>query len=624
MEMRATRAAGWCLLPALGLVLVLLGCGKDKPKTKDNDVDPIDPKEENKEKEFKGPFLFEDVSKDAGIKHEFLNGEEAGHLSIVESLGGGIGLIDYDRDGLLDVFVSGGGVFEKNAPKPEVAGKDIRPYFHDGKVFGRPCKLYRNLGNFRFQNVSEQVLQLKGDWPFNHGFTVGDYDNDGWPDVLVTGYTRVILFHNEPDAKDPKQRQLVDVTESAGLSGVPWSSSAAWADLDGDGLTDLFILCYVDWSFKNHPPSNYDGKTADVCPPKMFKGIPDRVFRNVGKGKFEDVSKQAGIAQGGIECDKGLGLIIADLNLDGKPDIYVANDTVDNFLYFNQSKPGKIALLERAVSSGTAKDDRGLPNGSMGVDVGDPDRRGLPSLFVTNFEGEKHAFYYNEWNDTATPDTHLFTHRSNQARITAIGNVYVAWGTGFVDVMNRGWEDLIIINGHVIRYPTSPGQARFQRSNILRNEGDGTFENISEQGGSFFKEQHMGRGVALGDLDNDGWCDMIVSRIGAPPAVLKNIAPRGNHWLGVQLMGKDRRDVTGARVSVKNADATQWRFEKQGGSYASARDPRHLFGLGKQAGAATVTVYWPDGSKQEYEDLKTDCYYRIVHGAAKPEPVTQP
>src|SRR5262249_30426519 len=254
---------------------------------------------------------------------------------------------------------------------------------------------------------------------YTHGAAVADYDRDGSPDLLVTGWGRVALLHNEPDGKGG--RRFVDVTDKAGLKDDGWSSSAASADLHGDGFVDLSVCHYVDWSFSNNPVCTYDGKTRDVCPPKQFTALPHKVFRNNADGTFSDVSKAAGLRMPRTEQDyaqltflnddakkrlkeadkareygKGLGVLIADVNGDGKPDIYVANDTVDNFLYMNRSVPGKIQLEEIGLAAGVARDDRGAPNGSMGVDVGDPDGCLRPSIWVVNYEAEMHAMYHNE------------------------------------------------------------------------------------------------------------------------------------------------------------------------------------------------------------------------------------
>jgi hypothetical protein len=549
-----------------------------------------------------GPPLFRDITKTSGIDFTYRNGEEPGHLAILESLGGGVGVIDFDGDGLLDLFLVGGG---------EYTGPDKKI------IAGRPCKLYRNLGGGKFKDVTREVGldRLAGEqpWFYTHGVAVGDYDRDGWPDLLVTGWGRVVLFHNVPvDPRDPsKGRRFEDVTEKAGLGkGITWATSAGWADLDGDGYPDLYICQYVNWSWANHPSCTYDGKTHDVCPPKNFSGLEHKVFLNKAGRTFEDVSATVGLAKGGPDSSKGLGVLIVDVNGDGKPDVYVANDTVDKFLYLNRSTPGKILFEEMAMKTGVARDDRGSPNGSMGLDAGDYDGRGLPSLWVTNYENELHALYQNQCKGN-----HLwFSFQTTAAGIAAIGQKYVGWGTSFIDFDLDGWEDIFVSNGHAIRYPTGVGVTRRQKPIYLHNLGGGKFVSSPRRLGEYGESEHLGRGVGFIDLDNDGKVDVVLNHMNEPVTVLHNIAPEGNHWLGVQLVGKDHADVVGARVVLAAGDRQQTRFAKGGGSYASSSDRRLVYGLGKTNKVERVTVIWPNGDKQEWTGLAIDHYHRLVQG----------
>ncbi|HEV3082328.1 MAG TPA: sigma-70 family RNA polymerase sigma factor [Gemmataceae bacterium] len=546
--------------------------------------------------------LYRDISEQCGINFTYRNGEEADHYAILEALGGGIALIDYDSDGLLDIFITGGGSFE---------GQEIK---------GRGNRLYKNLGNGTFRDVTREV-GLDQPLFYSHGCAVADYDCDGWPDLLVTGWGRMALYHNEPDGKGG--RHFKEVTFKAGLPEGLWTTSAAWADLDGDGYPDLYVCQYVNWSFANHPLCSGYRTTIprDICPPKSFTGLPHKLFRNNGDGTFTDVSKEAGLRphtgdpSRDSQCGKGLGVVIADVDGDGKPDIYVANDTVDNFLYLNRSVPGKIRLQDAALASGVARDDRGVPNGSMGVDCGDYDGSGRPSLWVTNYENEMHALYRNQGRG-------VFLFSSPASGIAAIGQRFVGFGTGFLDVDNDGWPDIFIANGHVIRHPREAG--RRQRPVLLRNR-NGRFVDITPQGGPYFRTEHLGRGVAIGDLDNDGRPDLIISHINEPVAVLRNQADAGNHWLGIVLEGKKRRDVVGARIVVEIGDRRLTCFAKGGGSYLSSSDRRHLFGLGKVERIDRITVYWPplDGEpayEQQWngERLRLDRYWRLQEGTPQP------
>ncbi len=583
----------------ISLVLAL-GCSQqNQPVT-------IPSMKTDSEPEVVGPPVFEEITATSGVNFTYRNGEDtANHLSILESLGGGAGVFDYDGDGLLDIFLPGGGGF---------AGADKKD------IVGFPSKLYRNLGMGKFEDVTARVGldKLAGGkpWFYTHAMAVGDYDRDGWPDLLVTGWGAVALFHNVPvDPKDPsKGRRFEDVTAKAGLgTGITWATSAAFADLDGDGYPDLYICQYVDWSWKKHPSCSYDGKTPDVCPPRHFDGLPHKLYHNTGKGQFVDVSKEAGLSQGGPNESKGLGCLIVDIDGDGKPDIYVANDTVDNFLYINKSKPGKLLFEEHGLLSGAGRDERGSPNGSMGVDAGDPDHAGKPSLWVTNYENELHSLYRND----CKPGRPSFQHRTSASGIAAIGQRYVGWGTAFLDVDLDGWEDLFISNGHAIRYPTGKESSRKQQPVLLRNDA-GKFRIASKDIGEYYKTAHLGRGVAFGDLDNDGRIDLVLAPTNEPVAILRGIGGKDNHWLGVQLLGKDHACVIGAKVVFETKGLRQTRFAKGGGSYASAKDPRLQFGLGKEK-TGRLIVTWRDGSEQIFEGVEADRYYRITQGQPKLE-----
>ncbi len=553
------------------------------------------------DEELAGPPLFQDVTAASGIRFTYRNGEEANHLAILESLGGGVGLIDFDGDGLLDVFLPGGGHY---------AGKDRK------EIVGHPCKLYRNLGKGRFQDVTApaNLEKLAGGrpWFYTHGVAVGDYDRDGWPDLLVTGWKGVALFRNVPvDPADPKKgRRFEDVTAAAGLAqGIDWATSAAFGDLDGDGYPDLYVCQYVDWSWQKHPRCYYDGKTPDVCPPRQFSGLAHKLYRNTGQGTFVDVSRQAGLLPGGPNQSKGLGVLLVDVDGDGKPDIYVTNDTVPKFLYLNRSKRGQLRFEEYGVVSGSATDDQGTANGSMGVDAGDPYRTGKPTLWVTNYEHELHGLYRNE----CRPGRPFFQFRTSASGIAAIGQKYVGWGTAFLDADLDGWEDLFVVNGHAIRYPTGKESSRKQQPVLLLGQGEGKFRIASGRIGDYQRTPRLARGVGFGDLDNDGRTDLVISHVNEAVTLLRGVGGRGNHWLGVRLVGKGHACVVGARAVLTAGGQRQTRFAKGGGSYLSSGDRRLLFGLGQET-KGRLTVTWPDGSEQSFEDLAVDRYHRIVQG----------
>jgi hypothetical protein len=563
---------------------VLLGCSvnhADPHLQPDESSIPID--------------IFTDRTPGSGIDFICRNGEEAGHYAILESLGGGVALLDYDGDGLLDIFLTGGGYFD---------GPDKK------QIKGHPCKLYKNLGNFQFKDVTvEGGLDIP--WFYTHGCAVADYDNDGWPDLLVTGWGRLALFHNEPNGKGG--RHFVEVTKQAGLNDTLWSTSAAWADLDGDGFPDLYVCHYVDWSFANHPSCTYEGK-KNICTPRLFKALPHVLYKNNGNGTFTDVSKQAGILEPhALEHGKALGVIIADFDEDGRPDIYVTDDNSDSLLYLNQ---GGMKFKEAGLERGVAQDDSGRANASMGVDAADYDGCGHLSLFVTNFQREVHALYRNRGHGD-------FAYASRRTGIASlVGLVYVGWGTGFIDYDRDGAEDIFFTNGHTMLDPP-PNESLRQKPVLLRNlrkpgdkPHDVKFENVSGSAGPFFQTPRRGRGAAFGDLDNDGKIDIVISHLNEPAALLQSTLDNGNHWLGIELVGNPYRDAVGAVLNLEVGNQKLLRAIKGGGSYLSASDRRVIFGLGKAEKVGRLTVSWPSGEPrtQSWDNLETDRYHRLTQG----------
>jgi hypothetical protein len=572
-----------CLTAVAAAIALVVACTPNAP--------PAPPPALPTSEEPAGPPPFADVTATSGIAFTYRNGEDAEHFAIIESLGGGVALFDYDGDGLLDIFLPGGG------------------YYDGKKVLGHPCKLFRNRGDFKFEDVSATVGLDKVKFQYSHGAAAFDYDCDGWPDLLVTGYNRLVLLRNESDGKGGCR--FVDVTKAAKLDDALWSTSAAWGDLDGDGYPEIYVCHYGDWGFDtNHPiDCMYDGKTRDVCQPRRFKPLPHTLYHNNCDGTFTDVSERVKLRKDG----KGIGVVFVDVNNDAKPDIYVANDTDDNFLYMNRSAGRGLAFEEISLTASVARDDRGTANGSMGIDAGDFNRSGWASLIVTNYENELPALYKNGGDKTAV----RFTFDTLRSGVGVIGGSYVSWGTGFFDHDNDGWEDLLIVSGHAIRFPTKID--RRQRPVLLHNQS-GKFKPAVSTGWAYIGQPHNARGAAFGDLDNDGKLDVVVSHLNEPVVVLKNVAPTtGRNWVGVRLLGQKGADVVGARVVLESAGGRQTRFVKGGGSYGSTRDPRLHFGLGADTKIDKVTVYWPSGKSQEVAGLEPGAYWELTEGEAQPK-----
>jgi hypothetical protein len=541
--------------------------------------------------------LFRDMTASSGLHFQFRNGEDANRFAILESLGGGVALLDYDRDGLLDIFVTGGGHFGPGE-----------------QIVGHPNRLYRNEGNWRFRDVTAEAgLPVAGSLFYSCGCAAGDFDGDGWPDLLVTGYGRMALYRNN-------RGKFEDVTERAGLRAsepvsapVHWSTGCAWGDVNGDGRPDLLVVHYVDWSLRNNPACQGDDKRQDVCPPSRFQPLPHRLYMNNGDGTFRDASREAGLKPGA-----GLGVLLVDVDDDGRPDIYIANDGGGNFLYLNR---GRHPWDEVGLPSGTSCDETGQPGGSMGVDAAAYDGSDRFSIFVTNFFGQTHFLFRNLGRAT-------FQNVSRAAGITAIGMKYVGFGTSFVDFDNDGMEDMVISNGHVLRFPNPP-QTPPQKPVLLRNArrwsdepGACRFEDVTAHGGPYFRAPHRGRGLAAGDLDNDGNVDVVISHCNEPVALLRNQADNRNHWLGVHLTGLHNREVVGAKITLEADGKKLVRAIKGGGSYLSSSDRRVVFGLGGVTKVTRLNVRWPWGKSQSWNGpLDVDRYWLLEEGKAEPTPL---
>lgn len=515
---------------------------------------------------------FVDRAAAGGIHFSYQNGEESDQFTMVETLGGGIALFDFDGDGRLDLFAAGGGRIDV------------------GKLSGRAPACFRNEGHWRFDDVTRPA-GLSVAVRYSHGVAVADYNHDGFPDVLVTGYGGLLLFQNQGDGT------FVEAAEAAALTDALWSTSAAWGDLNGDGNLDLYVVHYVDWSWKKHPVCKTpDGKHREVCTPRFFNGLPDILYFGNGDGTFRDGSQSAGLRRDG----KGLGVLLADVDLDGRPDIYVANDTVPNFLYLNQ---GGGRFVENGGLSGAATNEDAGADGSMGCDLGDFNLDGRPDLWVSNYAGEDFALYRGG-------ERSFFTHVSRFAGIGALRRQFVGWGTVFFDFDRDGDEDLFVANGHVLRRPVTA--ARLQPPVLLENQDAKRLVNVASLAGEYFSSPHMGRGVAAGDIDNDGDLDLAVSHINEPVALLSNESKPQGGWVSLRLIGTNSsRDPVGAVLFLETSEGRQMRQVKGGGSYASTSDPRVFFGLGSST-IRKLEIRWPSGKTQVIEAIAPNRFHTII------------
>lgn len=481
--------------------------------------------------------------------------EAAGRYSIVESLGGGVAVFDFDGDRRLDLWFPGGGRF--SGPT---------------SMEGLPHRLLRGASPPGVFHDVADVARLSLGKPFNHGVAVADADNDGFADVLVTGYTGLQFFQNQGDGTFVEHSAEADLTDNL------WSASAGWGDLNGDGQLDLYVPHYVDWSFENDPTC-VDTSTGkrDVCPPRRFGPLPDVLYVSDGEGAYRDAGAEAGLRSDG----KGLGVVLADVDMDGDLDLYVTNDTVENFLYLNE---GDGKLTDASVVSGSAYDDLGGPDGSMGVALFDFDADGLPDLFVTNFEDQVTALYRNQGNA-------VFRHQSQRQGLAAVGEMFVGWGIVPADFDLDGDEDLAIVNGHIERTSDTAAQVP-----VLFENRKSSFVNVAPQVGPYFREPHHGRGLASGDFDADGRVDLVAANAGEPAALLWNRTQTEGGSLRLRLIGTTSpRWPVGAVARLIAGDKTQSRRVIGGGSYASTSEPILQFGFPAEATDLTVEVDWPSG-----------------------------
>ena len=526
------------------------------------------------------PGNFVDATAASGIQFQAV----ASHTSkkyLMETMGSGVALFDYDNDGLLDVF------FVNGAPLADPTAKGTVPQKAGEKDWNR---LYHQRKNGTFEDVTVKAgLQGVG---YGMGVAVGDYDNDGFEDLYVTAYGGNRLYHNNGNGT------FTDVTEKSGTAGSGWSTSAAWVDLDNDGLLDLVVLRYLDWDFDDIYCGEHREGYRSYCHPDVFKAIPPLVYHNDGNGHFTEVSGKIGMNLPG----KGLGVAIADFDRDGHTDVAIANDSMLEFLYHNK---GDGTFEEQGLASEIAVDGDGRTYAGMGIDFQDYNNDGLPDLVITNLANQKYALYRNNGDGSFSYDTYL-------SGIGGMTLLHSGWGIHFLDYDNDGLKDLLIAQGHDLdTIELSSPQVHYREPMLLaRNTGKG-FVDVSAQSGAVFQEPWVARGMAVGDIDNDGRIDAAVTTNGGPAHLLHNQIVTSNHWLTVALTGhRSNRDGIGAEIKLTTARGSQWVTVTTSGGYLSANDKRAYFGLGADT-SASLEIRWPSGVLQHLDNVHADQIVKI-------------
>jgi len=556
-----------------------------------------------------GTAVFQDVAAKAGLGAWTHKMGTPSKSVILETVGSGVALLDYDNDGWLDIYLVNGSTAEAL----------------DGKAPAPHAALFHNNHDGTFTDVAVKAGAANDRWGF--GAVAGDYDNDGWPDIYVSNFGKNRLLHNNHDGT------FTDVAEKAGVALGNWSTGATWGDYDGDGRLDLFVPGYVHFNPSDLPKGttaaaavpfcNFRGVNV-MCGPRGLKGEPDHLFHNNGDGTFSDVSVKAGVAD--VHAYYGLASLFVDVNNDGKPDLVVANDSTPNYLYLNK---GDGTFEDASYASGYALNETGRETASMGIAAGDYTHNGLINLYNTTFSDDYKVLYRNDGDAN-------FTDISYQAGIAEVTVPFLGWGTSFFDYDNDGWLDLFTVNGHV--YPAVDQQnwgTSFAQRPLLFHNVRGKLSIMPPVEGSGLAKVASSRGMAYGDLFNNGQIDVVINNLDAPPTLLRNVmstpgvgstesaAPHVlNHWIEFRLTGGPRspRDATGTQMFVTANGFRQRADVIAGGSFASSPDPRLHFGLGQAAKIDRVEIHWPDGTKQEVAPPPgLNAIYSVLEGgAAKP------
>ena len=522
---------------------------------------------------------YQDITSTSGVNFRNANSPTS-QKYLIETMGGGVAFLDFDQDGWQDLFFVNGAKIhdgQKNSDPPDKSGPE---YWN---------RLYRNNRDGTLTDVTERA-GVKGSG-YGMGVAVGDYDNDGYPDLYVTSYGESTLYHNN------RNGTFTDVSAKSGVHTTGWTTSAGFFDYDNDGKLDLFVLRYLDWTFaSNVYCGSKEAAGRAYCHPDNFSPVANYLFHNNADGTFTNVSDKSRI---GASKGKGLGLAFADFNQDGRMDVSVANDSFQQFLFLNN---GDGTFTENAVPAGVGFTDDGKTFAGMGTDAADVDDDGFPDIVTSALSNESYAYFHNNGDGT-------FIYQTQSSGLGEITRLFAGWGLRIFDFNNEGRKGLFLANGHVmdnIRL-TMPHLQYEQQPLLLRQVGS-RFVNVSPQAGPVFQKVWASRGAAVGDLNNDGYLDIAVSNCGGPAYVLRNDGRSGNHWLGVRLIGRrSNRDGIGAHIQLTGSSGkVQHQMVTRTASYLSAQDPRVFFGIGQDKEVRGIQVTWPGGSKQQIANPKPD------------------
>lgn len=528
---------------------------------------------------------FETVASLSGVNFSYRNGDEAQRMTLLETLGGGAGVIDYDGDGDQDLFFTGGGTISQTT----------------GSVLGLPPSLWENLGGFNFRRV-DGPAGFHGSRLYSHSCAVSDFNRDGFSDLVVAGYGGVLLYLNLGDGT------FSEIAKLSGLSAEGWCTALAWSDFDRDGLNDLFIARYVDWTLATNRICESPLEHAkQACGPMSYSSTTSLLFKNLGDGSFQDVTAKEGL----LKKANSLGVVAADFSGDGRSEYYVASDLTENLYYVPAEQGG---FDERSQMAGVATNDIGNPEGSMGIAVGDYDGNGLPDLFVTNFEGEDNSLYRNLGKG-------MFLHVSNPTGLFGLSRMKVGFGTMLTDFDGDGWPDIFVANGHVNAHGGRSGYR--QSPQLIRNQAGRRFEDVSTQGGPYFNREHHGRGVVVADLNDDGAPDVVVVHQNDPVEILRN-RRLPSRYVSLRLRGAmSNPEAIGARVQIADGGRNVSQWVTSGTSYFSQADYRLLFALQSPTESVSVSVHWPTGQTEQFVSLRVNQTHDLFEGQGTSETIDQ-